>query len=255
MTLRQYSYQIAIPSYRRPRTLKQKTLAMLNAYGISNSEVDVWLADAQQLSEYESEFEVNPPNFIVGVPGIGPQRNRIEQHYEQGSRVLMLDDDLTGWQQATNPKTLEAVPDLRAIIQQGWQIADRIGAGLWGVYAVANPYFMKPRVQTNLCYVIGTVQGIICSRDPALIRVTSHGEDYEYSIRRYIKDGILARLDWLTVISNYFKEPGGLVSQRTPEMMFESIRRIEAMFPDFCKMYVRKSTGNPELRLRCKSRP
>jgi hypothetical protein len=248
-----YQYRIAIPSYKRAKTLKQKTLTLLNTYGINNGDVDVWLADDQQRSEYQSEFADDPPNFIVGVPGIGPQRNRIEEYYDEGSRVLMLDDDLTAFKQATNPKTLEPVPDLLATIQEGWGIAEQIGAGLWGVYAVPNPYFMKPRVQTKLCYVIGTVQGIVCSRDPALRRITCHGEDYEYSIRRFIKDGIVARLDWITVVSNYFKEPGGLVSQRTPEMMLESIKRIEATFPQFCTMYIRKSTGYPELRLRVKN--
>jgi hypothetical protein len=250
-----YEYQITIPSYRRAQTLKNKTLALLNSYGIPNSDVDVWLADEEQLSLYRAEFPLDAPNFIVGVPGIGAQRNHIEQYYDEGSRVLMLDDDLTAFKQAINPTTLEPVPDLRAAFQEGWATAEQLGAGLWGVYAVANPYFMKRRVQSNLCYVIGTVQGIVCSRDPQLQRITSHGEDYEYSIRRFIHDGILARLDWFTVISKYFKEPGGLVSQRTPQMMLENIKQIEAMFPDFCQMYIRKSTGYPELRLRYKPRP
>ena len=92
--------------------------------------------------------------------------------------------------------------------------------------------------------------GVVVEHDPFLKRVTNHGEDYEYSIRQYIKNKMLIRLDYITVKSNYYKEAGGLQTIRTPEYVYNSIYQIQSMFPQYCKMYIRQSTGNAELRLK-----
>lgn len=248
-------YQIAIPSYRRIQTLQRKTLAMLEGYGIGADETDVWLADEEEEAAYRAAFEgwSRRPNFIVGVPGLGPQRNAIEEYYGRGQRVMMMDDDLTGVLRRKSSKLLEPVEDLRGeVLDVGFRYADEVGAGLWGVYAVQNPYFMKRKVTTALCNCISCFIGIVCDPQDSLKRTVSHAEDYEYSIRRYIVDGKVCRLDWLTIDTKYWSEPGGLVDQRTPQMIYDSVRKVADLFPDFCTLYIRKSTGNAELRLRDK---
>ena len=80
--------------------------------------------------------------------------------------------------------------------------------------------------------------------------ITNHGEDYEYSIRQYIKNGILIRFDDITIKSKFFREEGGLQTIRTKEYIYKSIKKIQDTFPEYCKMYIRKSSGNAELRLR-----
>lgn len=95
--------------------------------------------------------------------------------------------------------------------------------------------------------------GVIVEHDDFLERVTNHGEDYEYSIRQYIKNKSLVRLDYITAKSNYYKEPGGLQTFRTKENIYNSIKWIEDNFSDYCTMYIRKSTGNAELRLKDKT--
>ena len=121
------------------------------------------------------------------------------------------------------------------------------------MYAAANAYFMKDRVYNKLCYIIASMFGLIVEHDSFLERVTNHGEDYEYSIRQYIKNKSLVRLDYITAKSNYYKEPGGLQTFRTKENIYKSIKWIENKFPEYCTMYIRKSTGNAELRLRDKT--
>ena len=41
---------------------------------------------------------------------------------------------------------------------------------------------------------------------------------------------------------------------RNKKYIFNSISRIANMFPQYCDMYVRKTTGNAELRLRDKTK-
>lgn len=248
-------YVIAIPTYRRAKTLQEKTLRMLDGYGIRPDQVDVWLADEEQERIYGEAFAGwdRKPNFMIGVPGLGPQRNFIERYYGKGQRVMMMDDDLTGVLRRASSKKLEPVEDLRGeVLDLGFEYAERVGAGLWGVYAVQNPYFMKRRLTTTLCNCISCFIGIVCDPQESLERTVSHAEDYEYSIRRYIVDGAVCRLDWLTIDTKYWSEPGGLVEQRTPHMIHESVQKVANLFPDFCTLYVRKTTGNSELRLRDK---
>ena len=97
--------------------------------------------------------------------------------------------------------------------------------------------------------------GVIVQHNDDLVRVTNHGEDYEYSIRQYILNGSVVRFDNYTVKSNYYKEDGGLQTIRTKEYVLESITKIAEMFPDYCTMYIRETTGMAELRLKDTRKP
>jgi hypothetical protein len=52
------------------------------------------------------------------------------------------------------------------------------------------------------------------------------------------------------VKSNYYKEEGGLQEVRTKEYVYDSIKKINEMFPELCTMYIRETTGHAELRLK-----
>lgn len=245
-------YQISIPSYKRPETINKKTLKLLYSYGIDFKRVTVFVADEEELEIYKKAREnwFAQPELIVGVPTIGAQRNFIEKWYPEGTKLMMFDDDIEQVQERVDSKTLRPVRDLEEIIFKGFEEAEKAGAKTFGIYAAANPYFMKDRVYTKLCYIIASMFGVIVEHDDFLKRETNHGEDYEYSIRQYIHNGAVCRLDNITVKSNYYKEEGGLQEIRTKEYVQESIQKIAEMFPNHCKMYTRKTTGFAELRLR-----
>jgi hypothetical protein len=113
---------------------------------------------------------------------------------------------------------------------------------------------MLNRIYTKLCYIPGGVFGVIIQHDDFLQRKTNHGEDYEYSIRQYIKNKIVVRFDYITIKSKFFKEQGGLQTIRTKQYIYDSIKWIQDEFPEYCKMYIRKSSGNAELRLKDNSK-
>ena len=41
-------YKIAIPSYKRSETIKNKTLKLLNEYGIDNKRITIFVANKEQ---------------------------------------------------------------------------------------------------------------------------------------------------------------------------------------------------------------
>lgn len=249
-------YQIAIPSYKRPETIQNKTLKLLAKHKIPPERVTIWVASEEEFESYDKALgdHTYGHNISIGVPTIGAQRNFIEKSYPEGTRLMMFDDDIEEVQRRKDEKTLVPIDDLyEEIIKNGFTQCENVGAKTFGIYAASNAYFMKDRVYTKLCYIIASMFGVIVEHDDNLARVTNHGEDYEYSLRQYIKHGKLCRLDNYTVKSNYYKEEGGLQTIRTKEYVYESISKIAEMFPDLCSMYIRKSTGNAELRLKDKS--
>jgi len=242
-------YKIAIPSYKRPDIIKKKTLSLLKKYNIDNNKITIFVADEDEKKIYKQSLK-NEYKIIVGVHTIGEQRNFIERYYQEGNKVMMFDDDLDGVY-IKNDNKLELIKDLeKEFIIKGFKECIKNKANLFGLYAAANAYFMKYRIYKKLCYIPGGVFGVIINHDSFLNRVTNHGEDYEYSIRQYIKNRILIRFDYITIKSKFFKEKGGLQTIRTKKYIFNSIHKIYNLFPEFCTMYIRKSSGNAELRLK-----
>ena len=248
-------YKIAIPSYKRPETIKKKTLKVLEHHKIDPAKITIFVANEEELDAYTKSLKDTPyTNIVLGVPTIGAQRNFIENWYSEGTKLMMFDDDVEEVQRKISEQKLGPIDDLeKEIIERGFEECEKVGAKTFGIYAASNAYFMKDRVYTKLCYVIASMFGVIVEHDPFLARVTNHGEDYEYSIRQYIKNGAVCRLDNYTVKSNYYKEDGGLQTIRTKEYVHDSICKIVEMFPHHCTMYIRETTGHAELRLKDRS--
>ncbi len=247
-------YKIAIPSYKRYETIKDKTLKMLNEYNIDKKRIKIFVANKEEEKLYRESLN-NEYKIVVGVLTIGAQRNFIEKYYKEGTRLMMFDDDLEQVMVKVSDTQLVKCKDLeKEFIIKGFELCEKIGAKTFGIYAAANAYFMKKRYYTKLSYIIASMFGVIIEHDSFLERQTNHGEDYEYSIRQYIKNKKLLRFDYITAKSNYFKEKGGLQEIRTSDYMVNHIKQIKNMFPDYCEMYFRKSTGHPELRLSDKSK-
>tara|TARA_R110002153_G_scaffold95323_1_gene229139 strand:- start:480 stop:1253 length:774 start_codon:yes stop_codon:yes gene_type:complete len=244
-------YKIAIPSYKRHNTIKEKTLRLLDEYNIDKNKITVFVANTDEEILYKESLD-NEYKIVVGVPTIGKQRNFIEKHYDEGTHLMMFDDDIDSVMRKVNDK-LEPVNNLDTdVIQLGFNECIKNNNNVFGIYAASNPYFMENRIYKKLCYIIASMFGVIVQHDKYLERKTNHGEDYEYSIRQYIKNGSVTRIDYMTVKSNYYKEPGGLQEIRTKKYVYDSIKWIQDNFPDYCTMYIRKTTGNAELRLKDK---
>jgi hypothetical protein len=246
------NYKIAIPSYKRPETIKNKTLKIIEEHNIDINKITIFVADKMEEKEYKNSLG-NKYKIVVGVPTIGEQRNFIEKYYPEKTKLVMFDDDIDGVfiKDGNKLKPIKSIE--KDFILKGFDLCEKNNTTIFGMYAAANPYFMKHRVYKKLSYIIASMFGIIVNHDEFLERKTNHGEDYEYSIRQYIKNKKLIRFDDITVKSNYYKQEGGLQTIRTKKYIFDSINKIYSMFPDYCTMYIRKSSGNAELRLRDKS--
>ena len=73
-------YVVAIPSYKRPNTLKTKTLRLLEHYKIDPKKVTIFVANEEEKQLYAEALADTPyTNLVVGVAGMGAIRRFIQQ--------------------------------------------------------------------------------------------------------------------------------------------------------------------------------
>ena len=211
-------YKICIPTYKRSHAIGNKTLSFLEKHNIDPEKVYIFLSDPDEREVYEkviSETRYNK-NIIDGRKGAGGNRNFICDYFPVGTNILCLDDDVDDIIEAVDKKTSVSIKDFEELIQTGFQHTILAGFNLWGICSHNNPFYMDKQVSYNLKLIQGSCQGIIIQEhDDFLYRVFEIGEDKEYCIRQYIKNGGIVRLNNYGMVSEFFGV-GGLYEWGNP---------------------------------------
>lgn len=248
---------VAIPSYKRATTLRDKTLKVLHDYGIARHKIHVFVADKDEYDTYKATL--NPDHYgtlHIAEPGMAAVRNYITRFFPVGTPIFNMDDDIRGFiEYAENsPRHERRLRSLNDAITRGFAMARQSGFRLFGFYPVANGYFMKPGPPTtDLRYIIGSVWGIINPGRTLTVTIDDK-EDYLRSVIMYILDGGVIRYNSIAPQSAYYKEPGGMQEERTLRRITASAQAMVDAFPDLVKINLTKKSGMPEVRLR-DSRP
>ena len=246
---------IAIPSYKRSETLRDKTLSVLEKYNVDPSTVTIFVANDEEKTAYEKSLKDNiyNKNIVVGVVGMGPIRNFIRNYYDEGEFVVNFDDDLSSIMRKApaDEKKMEPIEDINAeVFEPMYNIMQENENMLCGVYAASNAFFMSYTPKTGLYYCIGSLWGCINDKHQDRMVQLCDKEDFERTLQHYVLDGSVSRLDNITVISKYYTEDGGMQVERTLERIDKSADNLVRRFPDLCSKYIRETTGHAELRLR-----
>lgn len=252
------SLQVAIPSYQRPQTLRKKTLAWLYEGGhLRPSQVTLFVADRV---EYESYAPLLADGLVgrivVAVPGMGAVRRFISHFYREGERLLQVDDDLTRLVCAAGGK-LVPFTDLTALLVHGFGECERVGARLWGIYPCPNARWLSPTTTFDLRYIVGAFFGVVNSYDPALQVTLDDKEDVERTLKHYVADGVVVRVNDVAPVTRYYSEPGGMQessgvphpSPRTKERVLKSAIQLCERYPGLCTLNQSKRSGWAEVRL------
>ncbi len=248
---------VAIPSYRRATTLRDKTLKTLAAYKIPVSRIHVFVANEEEHAAYKATLTPGSYGHLhVAEKGMAAVRNYITRYFPVGKPIFNMDDDITGFLEysATARRNERPLRNLTAAITAGFSAARRTGYRLFGFYPVANGYFMRPGApSTDLRYIIGAVWGIL-NPGPILTVTIDDKEDYLRTVMMYLLDGGVLRFNNIAPKTAYYKEPGGMQETRTMSRISDSAKAMVAAFPDLVKINLTKRSGMPEVRLR-DSRP
>lgn len=249
--------RVVIPAYRKPEQLTTTTLAWLDACRWAPELTLILLPDERDECAHRAVVPRKwHASMRVTCPGLAASRQVAQETLlDEGEPAAWLNDDVRGLVRASGVKETYAV-SLQEVAENGWLLCERTGAHLWGTYATANPYFMKPGVvRYDLRHIVGSFFGTVNRRDPALrIRYGDAKEDYERSLRYWFRDGALVRFDDIAPLTRYYNrdrgEPiGGRFADRTPERVAENVLALRAEFGDLVRENPRRSGPWPEILL------
>jgi len=244
---------IAIPSYKRAETLRDKTLTVLDTYKIPVNRIHVFVANKAEYDTYKATLKPGSYGHLhIAEPGMAAVRNYITRFFPVGKAIFNMDDDIRGFIEysPTAKRNERPLRSLMGAITTGFDKARQSGFRLFGFYPVANGYFMKPGPPTtDLRYIIGSVWGIL-NPGPVLTVTIDDKEDYLRSVIMYVLDGGVLRFGNIAPESAYYKEPGGMQEERTMNRIDASARAMVSAFPDLVKINLAKKSGMPEVRLR-----
>ena len=216
-------WRIAIPSYKRATRLRDSTLTVLHNNQIPKERIDIFVADEAERDVYAATLDpATYHQLIVAVPGMGAVRNFMTDYYADGQHILFIDDDIY------DLMSLEPL-DLSGWIGRAFEECAAAGLRLWGIYPVANKFFMKPGYTKDLRYIIGSMYGVINDRD---IKVSlDDGEDKQRTCLYYLKYGGVLRYNDVSPKTKYYREPGGMKITRTLERQRASGIALLEQFP------------------------
>ena len=250
-----HEYVVAIPSYGRPDTIKNKTIPTLLRGGVPSEKIHVHVRGDEQYQEYFESLDPTTYGKLIkyeAKPGAMGFRNYLVRAYPVGSKVVFCDDDLTRVVRMVNEKKTEEVLNLPELFSESFSALETLGFHLWGIYPVMNPYFMKQRIRVDLSFIMGTMYGVVIRNDDCELIGTNDKDDYEKSIKFYLKDGGVLRLEYIAVDTKYAGEPGGMQDFRTEETLSEGVKYLLEKYPEFVTYHVSPSRGTPEVRLKDK---
>ena len=264
------NYKIAIPSYKRTETLQNKTLKLLKKYNFSPKDIIIFVANKDEKIKYHNSINKNVKNqknlytIIVGKEGIKNIRNFMSKYFQENEKIFYIDDDISYIYEVKNKidndrknNKLIEVKSLKNIINEAFNLCSKFNITNWGIYPVENPYFLKVKtknnnhVSTDLKYIMGGFTGVI-NNHKCEVRSVDDKEDFERSIKYYLKDNGIIRLNNICCRTNCYKEKGGMQVERTKEKIHNSALKIFNKYPKLCTLNLKKKSGLTELRLKDK---
>ena len=247
-------YIVAIPSYKRAETLRDKTLATLKEHRIPAERIHVFVATPEEKQRYGATLEAGTyGKLIVAIPGMAAVRNFITGHYPIGQRIVNIDDDIKGFLEFSETARRHEMPlrNLDGFIRRAFAESQKTGFRLWGIYPVPNGFFMRAgEPSTDLKYIIGAFWGITNPGIDVLKVTIDDKEDYLRSLIMYVADGGVLRFRDIAPKTAYYKEAGGMQEERTKNRVTKSAEALHRAFPDLTKLNATKKSGFLELRLR-----
>lgn len=244
-------YQIVIPSYKRARAIKEKTLRVLHLQNIPKNRIHIFVASESEKTEYESE---NPGyKVIVGMLGLVQQRNFIQLYFPVGTLLLSLDDDVEGLSVLEGEK-LRPLSGLENIINIGFSECLKSGARLWSIYPVHNAFFMKHTITTDFKFCIGSFFGFI-NPGTEILNPSPDGckEDYIRTILFWKADRSVVRINYVAHKTNYGGGSGGLQEASTESRMekeVDAVRYLLTNYPELVRLNPRRKSPFPEVLLK-----
>lgn len=240
-------YRIAIPSYKRPDGLKNKTIRTLLNEGYTAADIDIFVSNEEELSEYS---KVLPGyNFIVSnTMGLCNKRNFITSYYPEGQHIVSMDDDITKmvYHSKCKYRTLKELVD--AIFKQMHTHKTILG----GFFPAADPRCMRNEWERGLCFISGMIYCYIIDKE---MIASSVADDFERTIDVYKKYKCVVRSGLCAPMTKYWVNKGGMSSAEKDRATADHAakRYLSETYPEYVKLIQKKDRYDLRFNLKLKT--
>lgn len=251
--MNQEEYIICIPTYQRPDILVSKTLKTLQDCNIEPRKIYIFVASSQQAVEYRKIVPKHTYNqIIIGKKGITSQRNFIRSYFPEGTNIVSIDDDIDAFYKldtissiSTDKCTLDIFTSLDDLCKKAFHLCKEHGVKLWGIYPVKNIFYMNSSISYDLKFILGTFYGFVNNHDPDLYVSLPEKEDYEMTIKHFLKDGNVIRFNDICIKTKFHNQKGGIsaIANKTERFQInqECANALRKKYPDFGYIRHRKN--------------
>lgn len=151
-----------IPSYKRSE--EQKTLEYLESMNINKDYIFIATQTIEDFETYKQKYG-DRANIIYGEGYcVSDNRNNILNNFENGTKIVMLDDDLSFIGKLANKKIQPFKEDeLKEFIQDAFKYCEKNHSLIWTGYPAENGYFMKNTIDKKN-FGVGCIMGIIIDK-------------------------------------------------------------------------------------------
>jgi len=244
-------FVIAIASHERLKLFEDKTITFLKKHNVDFAKVYVFVSDLSYLS-YEPLSEkygfnlLNSNNNLLKFNNnsILTTRNNIINYFEEGAKILEMDDDIDDIIDFTTNKGVDNFVEL---VDESFKLIS--DGGLFGFSAQANKFFSNGIDKFGLYSIINSCCGYI--NDKKIELTVYEKEDYERCIQFYkINLPILKRGNY-GIKTKYWKNQGGIQSRYSWEkrvtVQRESALWLKKLYPEYVRIQIR-SNGIYDIR-------
>ena len=251
------NFVVAIPSYNRSESISKKTLKCLKDNNIPQDKIFIFVADEYQKKLYQ---EKNPDyeNIIVSQIGLINSRNFIIDYFKEGQEILFLDDDIPKILYLDKEKTLNEKQESH--IMKGDELIDFVNDAfirlklldlyIFGVYQVANSFFMRRTIDYKLKILMGGMYGIINRHKmKGDLILGDEKEDFGRTIQYFLEDKQIVKYNYLSPVTTCYTGAGGMCDNRTYEKQLRACNYLLEKYPQFFKWKPKKKSSEyPEIK-------
>tara|TARA_R110000803_G_scaffold2844_1_gene9821 strand:+ start:208 stop:921 length:714 start_codon:yes stop_codon:yes gene_type:complete len=173
--------------------------------------------------------------------GVYGQMNYITDHYEEGAKIIKLDDDISWLYEIADNVNLVKSSNLLNIIADGYRLCDQHNAKLFGLYPCTNAYFVckQKHYTTDLRFSVGAFMGIIIDKSNIIDLNIKIKGDYAFAVVSYMNHGAVVRLNRVCFKYHINKNVG----DRTTVMVNDAKLLVEK-YPEYVKHNLRRNINN-----------
>ena len=246
---------VCIPSLGRSQIIQEKTISTLQKFNIPAELVYVFVVQDEYDDYYNAVGEYC--HLVAGVSGLVNQRNFIENYFDEGKHIVMLDDDV-----ADIDLSLTDFETLYDFFLSAFMKCQDENSFIWSVYPVDNRWFRERTtcdMTTHLNFCVGAFYGIINRPNHSKLVLNKYlnGDEKEDILRTllyFINDGVVLRFNKVGFKTKYYGRVGGMGTAR--DRFASSASACNVLFNhfgDYGKMWVRNrgcNRGMTEFKLK-----